>query len=163
MPQQRTPITPLSTAYRVLNPGCVTVVSVGDASGSNLFAVTWNMPVRKDPPMAALLSGKRHHSYPFIQRTGELAINVLHADRMDALYAAGVLSGAQVADKWTACGLTPEPASTITPPVVAEAIATLECRVVQVVDLGRSALLVVQIVAASASGTSGRRLRRRAP
>lgn len=146
----RVPIEPLSTAYRVLNPGCVTVISVGDGTDANLFAVTWNMPVRKSPPMVALLSGKRHHSYGFIERTRELVINVLHADQVDALYATGVLSGALVADKWARCHLTPEKAISVTAPAVAEAIATLECRIQQIVDLDTSALLIAEVAAASA-------------
>ena len=48
------------------------------------------------------------------------------------------------------CHLTPQPGSAVAAPVVAEAIATLECRVAHVVDMGASALLVAQVVAASA-------------
>ena len=81
----KAPIEPLSNAYRLLNPGSVVLVSVGDGDDDNLFAVTWNMPVRKDPGMLALLSGKRHHSYPFIARTGELGVNVPDASLADAM------------------------------------------------------------------------------
>lgn len=146
----RLPIEPLSSAYRVLNPGCVVIVSVGDGTADNLFAVTWNMPVRKDPPLVAMVSGKGHHSYPFMERTGEFAINVMHAAQAEALYGTGTLKGAKVEDKWDAVGLTRESAQKIKAPLVAEAIASLECKTVQVVDLGSSALLVAQIVAASA-------------
>ena len=34
-------------AYRLLNPGCIVLISVGDGKRDNLFPVTWNMPVRK--------------------------------------------------------------------------------------------------------------------
>jgi len=146
----RNPIEPLSQAYRLLNPGSCVIVSVGDGEADNLFAVTWNMPVRKDPPMLALVSGKRHHSYGFIARTGELAVNIMHANHADALYGAGTYKGSKVKDKWEKVGLTRESATAIEAPLVAEAIAALECRVCQVVDLGASALLVAQIVAASA-------------
>ena len=137
----------LAGAYRVLNPGSVVLVSVGDESGDNLLAITWNMPVRKDPPMAALLVGKRHHSYPFIARTGELGVNVLDASRVAAVYGCGTVSGAEEADKWARAGLTRRPGERIGAPLVEEAVAALECRVCQVVDLGATALLVANVLA----------------
>ena len=70
-------IDPPSHAYRLLNPGAVVLITVGDGKKDNLFAVTWNMPVRKSPPMIAILSGKRHHSFRFVARTGEYGVNVL--------------------------------------------------------------------------------------
>jgi flavin reductase (DIM6/NTAB) family NADH-FMN oxidoreductase RutF len=144
----KTLIEPVTQAYRLLNPGSCVIISVGDQEGDNLFAVTWNMPVRKDPPMMALVSGKRHHSYSFIARTGELAVNVMHAEHADAVYGAGTYKGAREEDKWAKVGLTREPATRIKAPLVAEAVASIECRVAQVVDLGASALVVSQILAA---------------
>jgi len=71
----KTPVN-IEKAYSLLNPGSVVIVSVGDGVRDNLFTVTWNMPARKEPGMVAILSGKRHYSYPFIQKTGEFGINI---------------------------------------------------------------------------------------
>lgn len=142
---------PPSEAYRLVNPGCVTLVSVGDGERDNLFAVTWNMPVRKDPGMVAIVSGKAHHSYRFIASTGELALNVPDLAIADAVLGCGKTSGRDVPDKFERFGLTRERAARIRPPLVAEAVASLECRVCQVVDLGSSSLLVAQVLRAVAS------------
>ena len=144
-------VRPLANAYRLLNPGCLVLVSVGDGEGDNLFPVAWNMPLRKDPPMVALLSGKGHHSYPFIAKTGELGLNVAHADIMDAVLGCGTTSGAGGVDKWARFGLTRRPADRIKAPLVEEAVAHLECRVCQVVDLGASSLLLAQVLEATAA------------
>jgi len=144
-------IQPLASAYRLLNPGSVVIVSVGDAERDNLFAVTWNMPVRKDPPMLALLSGKRHFSYPFIARTGELGINVPDASLADVVYGCGTTTGRKEPAKFARFNLTRQPSKRIKVPLVAEAVANLECRVAQIVDLGASALIVAQVLAASAA------------
>jgi len=144
------PLDSLADAYRILNPGPVLVISVGDGQTDNLFAVTWNMVVRKDPPMMAMLSGKAHHSYPFIESTGQFAANVLHADRADAILGSGSYSGRKVDDKWSLIGLTRQPAQKIAAPLVAEAVASLECEIEQIVDLERSALIIARIVAAQA-------------
>lgn len=137
-------------AYRLLNPGCVMLVSVGDGEQDNLFAVTWNMPVRKEPGMAAILSGKGHYSYKFIQNTGEFGLNVMNATHVDAVFGCGSTTGHKVRDKFQKFGLTRKEARIIRPPLVAEAVACMECRVVQVHDMGASALLVANILSAEA-------------
>lgn len=141
----------IDKAYKLVNPGAVLLVSVGDGESDNLFSVTWNMPVRKTPGMVALLSGKRHYSWPYIARTGELGLNVPDASLADAVFGCGTTTGHDGVEKWDRFGLTRLPAEQIKAPLVDDAVANLECRVSQVVDLGASALLVAQIVAARAS------------
>jgi flavin reductase (DIM6/NTAB) family NADH-FMN oxidoreductase RutF len=148
---EKTKLEPITNAYRLLNPGSVVLVSVGNDSTDNLFAVTWNMPVGKDPGMVAILSGKRHHSYPFIEESGEFGINIPCARTANAVLAAGSISGRDIDDKFAHCGLTRQSASSIAAPLVAEAIANLECRVSQIVDLGKSSLVIGKIIDAVAS------------
>jgi len=135
-------------AYRLLNTGCVMVVSVGDGERDNLFSVTWNMPVRKEPPMVAIQSGKRHYSYQFIEKTGEFCLNVLTAELVDAVYGCGTTTGHKVQDKFSLFSLSRENAEVIQAPLISEAVANLECRVAQVHDMGASALIVANIVGA---------------
>ena len=138
----------IAASYSLLNPGCVVLVSAGDKERDGVFSVTWNMPVRKGPPMAAILSGKRHFTYPLIASTGELALNVPQASLADAVLGCGTVSGHSGVDKFERFGLTREKAAVIGAPLVEETFANLECRVCQVVDMGASALLIAQIVAA---------------
>ncbi len=133
--------------YRLLNPGTVVIVSVGDGEKDNLFSVTWNMPVRKEPGTVAILSGKRHYSYPFIGMTGEFGINIPDAGMVDAVFGCGATSGRKI-DKFEHFNLTRRKSKKIKAPLVEEAIANIECRVCQVVDLGASSLLIAQILAA---------------
>ncbi len=138
-------------AYRLLNPGSVVLVSAGDGERDGVFALTWNMPVRKTPGTVALLSGKRHYTYGFIERNGELGISVPDVSLVDAVYGCGTTTRNQRVDKWERFGITRQQPEKIRAPLVEEAIATLECRVEQVVDLGPSALIVAEIVAARAA------------
>ncbi len=108
------------------------------------------MPVRKDPPMVAMLSGKRHYSYPFIAKTGEFGLNILTAAHVEPLLGCGLTSGNTEPDKFERFVLTRESSEHIKAPLVAEAVAAAECRVCQIVDLGASSLLVAQIVRAVA-------------
>ncbi len=144
-------VMPRTVAYRLLNPGSVVLISVGDGERDNLFPVTWNMPVKKDPGTVALLSGKRHFSYPFIEETGEFGINIPDASLVNALYGCGTTSGRNVPDKFGRFGLTRQAAEQIKAPLVAEAVANLECRVLQLVDLDTASLIVAEILGAVAS------------
>jgi flavin reductase (DIM6/NTAB) family NADH-FMN oxidoreductase RutF len=143
-------VIPLSRAYSLLNPGVVVLVSVGDGLRDNLFAVTWNMPVESDPPMVAILSGKDHYSYPFIERTGEFGINILDASWVNSVYLSGTTSGHDMEDKFTHVGLHRCKAERIKAPLVEEAVASLECRVVRTMDFPESVLLVAEVVEAYA-------------
>ena len=143
-------ITRPADAYRLLNPGAVPLISVGDGSRDNLFPVTWNMPVRRDPGMVAILCGKAHFSYPIIEQTGEFGMNIPTADMAAAVLGCGRTSGRSVADKFKRFNLSRQPAERIRAPLVTEAPGNLECRVCQVVDLGTSALLIATIIAARA-------------
>ncbi len=141
----------LSLAYRLLNPGTLVLVSVGDGERDNLFPVSWNMPVCDDPPVVAVLSAREHFSFSFIERTGELALNVPGAELLDAVYGCGKTSGREVPDKFIRFGLHREPASQLRVPLVAEAVASLECRVDRILDVEGCGLIVARIVAARAA------------
>ncbi len=49
--------------HRLLTPGPVLLITAGDGSDDNIFSVAWSMPLRKAPPMAAILSGKGHYTH----------------------------------------------------------------------------------------------------
>jgi flavin reductase (DIM6/NTAB) family NADH-FMN oxidoreductase RutF len=141
----------LGQAYRLLNPGAVVLVSVGDGARDNLFAVTWNMPLDKDPGMIALLSGTDHHSWPILERTGEFGVSVPDVSLVDAVFGCGTTSGRTGLDKWARFGLTRQAPEVTRVPLVAEAVATLECRVEQIVPREGAGLVIARIVAAQAS------------
>ncbi len=138
-------------AYRLLNPGAVVLVSAGDGDRDGVFALTWNMPVRKSPGTVALLSGKRHYTYGIIERTRELGISVPDVSLVDAVYGCGTTSGNDGVEKWERFGITRQQPDVIRAPLVEQAIATLECRVEQIVDMGPSALIIAEILTARAA------------
>ncbi len=136
--------------HRLLTPGCVLVISVGDGERDNLFTIAWNMALRKTPPMVAILTGKRHYSYPFLEQTGEFGINIFHAELAESVMGCGKVSGHELADKFAKYGLQRAPAEQIKAPLAREALAILECRISDVHDMGASALVIAQILQAKA-------------
>lgn len=58
----------------------------------------------------------------------------------------GVRSGREV-DKFAACGLTPQAASAVSAPLLAESPLSIECRVRQVLELGSHHMFLADVVA----------------
>lgn len=148
-PMAKLPI-PLSSAYHVLNPGCVVLISVGDGERDNLFPVSWNMPLCDDPPVVGVLSSREHFSFPFIERTGSFGVSVPDVRLLDAVYGCGKTTGETETDKFRRFALTRDKAEEIQAPLVAECLAHLECRVDRIVDVEGSALLIAHVLAARA-------------
>ncbi len=140
----------VDNAHRLITPGPVLLVSAGTGSDDNLFSVAWSMALRKAPPMVAILSGKGHYSWNLMESTGEFGLNVPGADLAEAVIFCGRHSGREVPDKFAAAGLSRSPAREIKAPLVKEAVAHLECRICQVVDMGYSSLAMAQVVYAEA-------------
>jgi len=135
-------------AYRLVNPGVVFLVSTGNGEKNNIYAAAWNMPIKKEPGMLAVLCDKSHYSYSLICENWELGINIPDASLVDAVYGCGATSGRSL-DKFEAFHLTRWKAQMIAPPLIKEAVAHLECRVGRVVDLGDTVLLICHILAAT--------------
>ncbi|MBN2798282.1 MAG: flavin reductase family protein [Deltaproteobacteria bacterium] len=140
----------LAQAYRLINPGPVTLISVGDGAEDNLFAAQWCMPVRVSPPLLGILVGKDHYSWPILERTGTFGLNIPDEGMVDAVLGCGRTSGRNEADKFSRFGLTRLPAQSIRAPLVAQCVANLECRVAMVHDMGAQALVVAQVIRAIA-------------
>jgi flavin reductase (DIM6/NTAB) family NADH-FMN oxidoreductase RutF len=134
----------VSNPHRLLTPGLVLLITSGDGEDDNIFSVAWNMPLRKSPPMVAILSGKGHYSYSLIMKTGEFGINIPDAGLAEAVVYCGRNSGRDVPDKFAGAGLRRVKAREIKAPLVEEAVARMECRISQVVDMGYSSLLIAQ-------------------
>ncbi|MFP4546618.1 MAG: flavin reductase family protein [Fidelibacterota bacterium] len=136
----------IENPHRLITPGSVAVISVGNGRKDNLFSVAWNMPLRKEPPMVAILAGKGHYSYSFINETGEFGFNIPDISIAKQVIKAGKVSGSEIDDKFDYVGLERQKAGKIKAPLLAEAIARLECRVSKVEDMGSSVLLIAQIL-----------------
>ena len=137
-----------SGVHALLNPGSVVLISAGDGNGEGVFAVTWNMPIRKEPAMVAIECGQNHYTYQFIRKTGEFGVNIPEAKMVNQVLGCGRVSGKTGVDKFEKFGLTRQRAEKIKAPLVGEAFANIECRVTQVVDMGASALLLAQVISA---------------
>ncbi|MCJ7812473.1 flavin reductase family protein [bacterium] len=86
------------------------LVTCGDISiKSNIIAVSFCMPVSKDPPLITCAIGRDSYSCELIENMKEFVVNVPTQDLKSKIYYCGFHSGYQV-DKFKETGLTPKPA-----------------------------------------------------
>ena len=149
---QLDPRTMASTAVYKLLIGCVVPrpiawVSTVDADGvNNLAPFSFFMGVCNDPPTIAFSSGPREHQQKDTAvnaaRAGEFVVNIVDDPLAEAM---NVTSGEYPpgVDEFALAGLKAAPGVRVRAPRVAEAPISLECRVSQIVEVGRGPHQVV--------------------
>jgi flavin reductase (DIM6/NTAB) family NADH-FMN oxidoreductase RutF len=129
----------------MLYPIPVVLVSCG-WDRPNIITLAWVGTVCSDPPAVGIAVRPERHSHGLIAAAGEFVVNLPRADQVGAVDYCGQVSG-RVVDKWSACGLTPAPASKIRTPLIAECPVALECRTSQQLTLGAHDLFIGEVLA----------------
>jgi flavin reductase (DIM6/NTAB) family NADH-FMN oxidoreductase RutF len=118
---------PLDTAYRLLNPGPLVLVSSLFRKKSALTPIAWHMPVSDSPPLVALEIWEGHFIYKAILETKDFVMNIPSSAMAGTIRGLGSVSGAKV-DKFARYGLSKEEAKKVKSPRLAGAIAVMECK-----------------------------------
>ncbi len=133
-------------------PRPIAWVSTVAADGTrNLAPHSYFNLVAHDPPHVVLGSSSRKDTLTNIEATGEFVVNITTEHVLEQMNASSVDAPPHV-DEFTLVGATPTPARTVAPARVAEARAHLECRLVQVVELGRGRMVVGEVVHVHVAG-----------
>jgi len=125
------------------------LVTCGSSGQANIIAVSFCMPVSREPSMVACAIGQKTYSCELIQQTREFVINVPAQELKRQIYYCGLHSGRDV-DKFKESGLTPLPARHINTPIIAECLAHMECRVEQSLGAGDKHLFIATVLDAYA-------------
>jgi flavin reductase (DIM6/NTAB) family NADH-FMN oxidoreductase RutF len=126
-------------------PGPMPVVIVGaEVNGKpNYLTVAWITRVNFSPPMLGIALGKSHHTNKGIREHGEFSVSVPGAELVKAVDYAGLVSGLKT-DKSEL--FEPFYGELRHAPMVRECPLTMECRVVQTVDLPVNEFIIAEIV-----------------
>lgn len=126
------------------------LITCGDIKKeSNVIALSFVMPVSKQPPLIAIAVGKTAYSLDLIRQNQEFIVNVPTKDLEKAVYYCGYHSGREV-DKFKGTGLTPMPARKVKAPIIDECVAHMECRVVEQIQTGDKYLIIGEVIEAYA-------------
>jgi len=126
------------------------LITCGDIERkANIIAVSFCMPVSKEPPLIACAIGRGAYSCKLIESTKEFIVNVPPKELKAKIYYCGFHSGYQV-DKFKETGLTPQPGRKVKAPIIDECIAYMECKVRQEVETGDKNLFIGEVIEAYA-------------
>jgi len=126
------------------------LITCGDIEGeSNIIAVSFCMPVAKEPPLIACAIGRKFYSSKLIEKTEEFIVNVPSNELKKEIYYCGFNSGYQV-DKFRETALTKKPAAKVKVPIIDECIAHMECKVKQKIITGDKYLFIGEVIEAKA-------------
>jgi flavin reductase (DIM6/NTAB) family NADH-FMN oxidoreductase RutF len=118
----------------------------------NFMPCGWNMKVSGDPPTLAISLFKNASSHDVVMDTREFVVSVPNGDMNDLLmYSAG--AHGDVVDKVAGSGVEMSDSTEVSPPRIASARASYECRVTATVDCGEATLVVAEIVHAHSSAS----------
>ena len=130
----------------MLSPVPPVMVSCGTIEKHNIMTAAWTGILSTHPPMTYISVRPERYSYNIIKDTGEFVMNLATEKLAFAADYCGVCSGRDI-DKFAKLNLTPEPASKVSAPMIAESPLNIECEVREIVNLGSHDMFVAEIVA----------------
>ncbi len=132
----------------LLHPRPAVLVTCCDANESpNILTIAWHTPLSHDPPLVGISVGTTRYSHRLISQVGEFVINIVGQPFLEALQICGKYTG-ELDDKVALARLTPLPAKTVKPCLIAQALGYLECRVVQQIPTGDHTLFIGEVLQA---------------
>lgn len=134
---------PHSPFYAIVTPRPIGWVSTRGSLGDNLAPYSFFNAVADSPPQVVFAPNGQKDSLANIRETGVFAVNIVEYAARDAMNATSVKLPLG-ADEFAHAGVTKAECTTIACPRVADAPATLECRMTEIVDLkGNGNFLVI--------------------
>lgn len=136
---------PHSPLAAIVAPRPIGWISTRAATGDNLAPYSFFNLVSYDPPQV-IFSGDPHDTVMNARETGVFAVNIVGEAAMEAMNATSARVARGV-DEFALAGVAKAECTTIDCPRVADAPATLECRVLQVLDLkgGNNTLVLGEV------------------
>lgn len=140
---------PLNQAHRLLNTGCVVLVTSAFETSVNVMSLAWQTPLSGQPTLAGISVAHPHFTHELIMKSREFAINIPGWELLEQVKFCGKAKGRNT-DKFAESGLTPVSASKISAPLAEQCLGHIECRVAQHITVGDHTLFIGEVLAASA-------------
>ncbi|MEA2090371.1 MAG: flavin reductase family protein [Thermoproteota archaeon] len=141
----------LSSAYRLLHPKHVVLVSCADKRGkANIITLAWCTPASIHPPLVAISVAPKRYSHQLIEETKEFVVNIPTMEIVEETLFCGRISGKEC-NKFEKTKLTASPAKKVRCPIIKECVAHLECKLHQQITTGDHTLFIGKVVAAYAN------------
>jgi flavin reductase (DIM6/NTAB) family NADH-FMN oxidoreductase RutF len=138
---------PLSKVYQLIEPGPVVMVTTARKGKPNIMTMSWHMMIDFEPPILACVISDQNYSFNTLKETKQCVINIPTVELAKIVVGVGNCTGAKV-DKFKKFHLTPEDASQVDVPMIAECYANLECKVIDMKMAKKYNIFILQVLKA---------------
>lgn len=129
-----------------LYPNPVLLVSSEYLREESIITLSWAGNSCSDPPIISLGIRKERHSHNIIKQSMEFVINIPTANMLDQVEICGSKSGKDI-NKWNVCNFTKGQSKVVNVSHIEECPVSLECKVIQIIELGSHDLFLGKVVA----------------
>jgi flavin reductase (DIM6/NTAB) family NADH-FMN oxidoreductase RutF len=133
-------------AYYQHYPRAAAVVTVSHNGRKNAMAVAWHCPVSFKPPFYGIAISPKRFTYQLISESKEFGLNFVPFGAISTVASLGGSSGAAI-DKFTEFNLAEDVPIKTDVPVLRDAYAVYECRVIENKIFGDHAWITGEILA----------------
>ena len=133
---------------RPIYPSPAALITSIDSEGKpNIItlAEVFNLSIAQ-PVIVGIAIAKPRYSHQLIRESGEFVVNLPTADMVRTVDRCGTVSGRDV-NKFEEFELTPIPAEQVRPPLIAECPVNIECRVLEIEEIGDHDLFKGEVLA----------------
>ncbi|MBI4310768.1 MAG: flavin reductase family protein [Chloroflexi bacterium] len=127
-------------------PSSATVVTTRAGDKANAMAVAWHTAMSHHPPYYMVSISPKRFSHQLITQSGEFVVNFMPAE-MGALIARVAACSGKDVDKFRAFGIEASPGAKVGAPVLKDALASYECKVIARHTYGDHDLFMGEILA----------------
>ena len=138
---------PLANTYTLPEPGPVVLITTSHKGVPNIMTQSWHTMMEFVPPLVGCVISGNNYSFNALLKTRECVINIPTAELAKQVVGVGNCSGDKI-DKFARFKLTSAPASTVTPPLIAECYANLECIVADTLLVNKYNFFVLEVAKA---------------
>ncbi len=133
-----------------LAPIPAVMVSCGNMESSNIITVAWTGVLNSEPPLVYVSIRPTRYSYSIIKQTKEFVINIPDKNLVWQVDYCGTKSGKDE-DKFKVAKLTKEISKHVKAPSIKECPISLECKVIEIKELGSHHMFIGEIVGVNAN------------
>lgn len=132
--------------FTSLVPCPVVLLSVKGDKHPNIITLSWAANICSKPPSIGLGIRPERYSYDLVKQAGVFVVNIPSSDQHDAAVFCGTKSGKDH-DKFKECNLTAIQASKIDAPLIEECPINIECKTINIMNVGAHDLFIAEILA----------------
>jgi len=126
-------------------PRQAVLVTAASSGKVNVTTVEWITPIGEKPPMLALSLHNTSLTLDLLSSSMEFVVAIPSEKLRDAVLLCGATSGKFI-DKFSEAALTQVKAKRVAAPLIMEALANIECKVINYTSAGGHTLVVGEVV-----------------